>query len=53
MAPTYTVDLDSSAVTNIGAWTSKNVMYGQWRLCAVYVQLANGQRTSDDVNNDW
>lgn len=44
------VDLGSSAVTNLGAWTSKK---DTWQLCSVRVQLANGQKTSDEVNMDW
>lgn len=46
----FIVDLDSAVVTNMGAFTSKAE---SWRLCAVYVQLANGQRTSGDLNGDW
>lgn len=48
--PDYIVDLDSAAVTEMGAWTSKQE---GWQLCSVYVKLANGKKTSSNFNGDW
>lgn len=48
-----TIDLDSAAITSIGAWTSPVEM---WRLCGVYVRLANGQQTTafgEGPDRDW